>query len=89
MLFNIKIVHEKRQLRFVENLRVTSQIFKGLDYGWTCTDLKEYNYALETLRPGCMLEGISGHYLTMSKTSVYSVLDTFLFRSNRCSCRAS
>ena len=54
-----------------------------------CGDLEEYNYALETLRPGCILKGISGHYLTISKISVYSVLITFLFRSNRCSRRAS
>jgi hypothetical protein len=26
---NIKILHEKRQLRFVENVRVSSQFFKG------------------------------------------------------------
>ena len=52
-------MHEKRQLRFVENVRVTSQIFKGPDCGWTCADLKEYIDALETLRLSYVLEGIS------------------------------
>ena len=71
---------EKRQLQFAKNVRVTSQIFKGPGCGWTCADLKEYDYALETLCPGCMLEGISGHYLTISKIIVYSVLIVFVFR---------
>ena len=43
-------------------------------------DLAEYNYALKTLHLGCMLEGISLHYLIISKISVYSVFITFLFR---------